>query len=36
MPLVREIEDHAKITDPKSDFLTRKSLKKTPKNLKIG
>ena len=36
MPLVREIEDHAKTTDSKSDFLTRKWLKKTPKNLKIG
>ena len=31
-----ENEDDAKITDSKSDFLTRKWLKKTPKNLKIG
>ena len=31
-----EIENHAKITDSKVDFVSRKWLKKPPNNLKIG
>ena len=31
-----EIENHAKITDSKVDFVSRIWVKKVPKNLKIG